>query len=149
MRTAEPLALDLGGIAKGHAVDRAVAALRAGGARAGRVNAGGDLRVFGTPDWLPLRLRLHDTPTVNAAPARDPRRRGRDLADAYRGRMAALLDPRRGRLRAYPGSVTVVAPTCALADALTKVVALTTVRVRACSARFGAHAVRIDRTRRR
>lgn len=42
-----PLTLDLGGIAKGYAVDRAVAALRQAGCVAGMVNAGGDLRVFG------------------------------------------------------------------------------------------------------
>jgi thiamine biosynthesis lipoprotein len=39
--------IDLGGIAKGYAVDAAVDALRAGGVRRGIVNAGGDLRVFG------------------------------------------------------------------------------------------------------
>ena len=39
--------LDLGGIAKGFAVDCAVAALRAAGCSGGIVNAGGDLRVFG------------------------------------------------------------------------------------------------------
>jgi thiamine biosynthesis lipoprotein len=42
-----PLALDLGGIAKGHAVDRAIDALAAAGCISGLVNAGGDLRVFG------------------------------------------------------------------------------------------------------
>jgi thiamine biosynthesis lipoprotein len=42
-----PLELDCGGLAKGFAVDCAVAALRAAGCRAGLVNAGGDLRVFG------------------------------------------------------------------------------------------------------
>ena len=39
--------VDLGGIAKGFAVDRAVAVLRRTGASAGIVNAGGDLRVLG------------------------------------------------------------------------------------------------------
>ena len=43
-----PLRLDLGGVAKGFAVDRAVKALRAAGCEAGLVNAGGDVRVFGT-----------------------------------------------------------------------------------------------------
>jgi len=42
-----PLHIDLGGIAKGYAVDRALAALRAAGCRGGLVNAGGDLAVFG------------------------------------------------------------------------------------------------------
>ena len=47
VRFARPLRADLGGIAKGFAVDRAVEALRASGVASGRVNAGGDLRRFG------------------------------------------------------------------------------------------------------
>jgi thiamine biosynthesis lipoprotein len=39
--------LDLGGIAKGYAIDRAVEALLEQGCTAGLVNAGGDVRVFG------------------------------------------------------------------------------------------------------
>lgn len=42
-----PVSIDLGGIAKGFAVDVAVAELRRRGCPAGLVNAGGDLRVFG------------------------------------------------------------------------------------------------------
>ena len=42
-----PVRLDLGGIAKGHAIDRAIATLSAQGCHSGLVNAGGDLRVFG------------------------------------------------------------------------------------------------------
>jgi FAD:protein FMN transferase len=42
-----PLAIDCGGIAKGYAVDVAVAALERAGCVAGIVNAGGDVRVFG------------------------------------------------------------------------------------------------------
>ncbi|MBS0379765.1 MAG: FAD:protein FMN transferase [Proteobacteria bacterium] len=55
-RVRRPVALDLGGIAKGYAVDQAVAVLRSGGCSAGLVNAGGDLRVFGTqPQTVLLR----------------------------------------------------------------------------------------------
>jgi thiamine biosynthesis lipoprotein len=57
--TRAPLALDLGGIAKGFAVDRAVAALQAAGCVAGLVNAGGDLRVFG-PQPACVLLRRPD-----------------------------------------------------------------------------------------
>ncbi len=49
------VALDLGGIAKGFAVDRAIEQLMAAGCIGGQVNAGGDMRVFGenaTPVWL-------------------------------------------------------------------------------------------------
>lgn len=46
-RLLRPVRITLDGFAKGWAVDRAVSALRAAGARSGWVNAGGDLRVFG------------------------------------------------------------------------------------------------------
>ena len=49
--------LDLGGVAKGYAIDRAVAAMQNGGATGGMVDIGGDIRCFGAPppgkeDWL-------------------------------------------------------------------------------------------------
>src|SRR5438128_1192967 len=56
IRVRRPLALDLGGIAKGYAVDRAVDVLRAQGIVSGCVNAGGDLRVFGR-DAEPVHVR--------------------------------------------------------------------------------------------
>ena len=42
-----PVQLDLGGIAKGHAIDQAIEKLTSLGCTSGLVNAGGDLRVFG------------------------------------------------------------------------------------------------------
>src|SRR5258708_22076766 len=57
-----PLALDLGGIAKGFAVDRAVAVLRRHGIRAAVVNAGGDLRAIGPA--VPIHLRDPVDPSV-------------------------------------------------------------------------------------
>jgi thiamine biosynthesis lipoprotein len=42
-----PMRVDLGGIAKGYAVDRAIDALRTAGCAGGLVNAGGDVAVFG------------------------------------------------------------------------------------------------------
>ena len=47
---------DLGGIGKGHAVDRAVQALQRAGLCSGWVNAGGDLRSFGSAA-VDLKLR--------------------------------------------------------------------------------------------
>jgi len=41
--------LDLGGIAKGYAIDRAVEAMQKSGATGGMVDVGGDIRCFGTP----------------------------------------------------------------------------------------------------
>jgi len=48
--------LDLGGIAKGYAIDRAVEAMKTAGASGGMVDVGGDIRCFGRPadrtEWL-------------------------------------------------------------------------------------------------
>jgi thiamine biosynthesis lipoprotein len=41
--------VDLGGIAKGYAIDAAAEALQAAGASSGLVDIGGDLRLFGSP----------------------------------------------------------------------------------------------------
>ena len=56
-----PLWLDLGVVAKGFAVDRAIEALRDAGVPEGLVNAGGDLRAFGPRAW-PVHLRAPDAP---------------------------------------------------------------------------------------
>jgi thiamine biosynthesis lipoprotein len=124
-----PLELDLGGIAKGYAVDRALVALRAAGARAGCVNAGGDLRVFGTePHRIEVRHpgRPGDIGAVitvqGAAVATSAgyyaRQRG------ARGLCTPIVDPFAGTCIDYEHSVTVAAGECVIADALTKVVAL-------------------------
>jgi FAD:protein FMN transferase len=51
--------IDLGGVAKGYAVDRAVTALKAAGCRNGMVNAGGDVCVFGD-EHRRMQLRITD-----------------------------------------------------------------------------------------
>jgi thiamine biosynthesis lipoprotein len=53
----EGMRLDLGGIAKGYAIDKAVEAMQKAGATGGMVDVGGDIRCFGTPQpgrdkWL-------------------------------------------------------------------------------------------------
>ncbi len=47
----EGMALDLGGIAKGYAMDCAIKVLRERGIEEALVNAGGDIRVIGERDW--------------------------------------------------------------------------------------------------
>ncbi len=118
---------DLGGVAKGYAVDCAVAALQAAGVAQGWVNAGGDVRVFG--DWqLPLLVRspadaslcmactvLHNLAAATSAHALP-----------YGAAPPGALYHGVSRERAPPGhSWTVAAPDCMTADALTKVVAAT------------------------
>lgn len=51
-----PVCLDLGGIAKGYAVDQAVAVLHARGVCSALVNAGGDMRALGPRSW-PVDVR--------------------------------------------------------------------------------------------
>jgi FAD:protein FMN transferase len=111
--------LDLGGIAKGFAVDRAVAALRRAGVTDGCVNAGGDLRVFGHASQA-LRVRLPGRPqwTLPLAAARNA---AFATSGGYFG--SVLLDPRTRRQLCTQTSITVRARTCMLADALAKAVA--------------------------
>ena len=61
--------IDLGGFAKGHAVDRAVAALSRRGIRHAMVSAGGDSRVLGDRRGRPWNVAI-----------RDPRRAGEAVA---------------------------------------------------------------------
>ena len=86
--------VDLGGIAKGYVVDRAVIALRRHGCAGGWVNAGGDLRAFGSAE-LPLQLRdeVHGGVEPDRAGA-DGRRRVCDQHAAGAEGSAGYPDPR-------------------------------------------------------
>jgi len=131
--------LDLGGIAKGFAVDRAVAALRRLGAKSGSVNAGGDLRVFGNLEPT-IRVRLPGNPAL-AVPV--CRIHGESVATsaAYFG--SRQEDPRTGRALGHDCSITIRARSCMLADALTKAVAVLGPRP-GLLARYGATAYLLD-----
>ena len=129
VRFTAPLMIDLGGIAKGYAVDRAVDALRDAGIPRGVVNAGGDLRVFGDQSelvhvrhpqapgkFVPI-AELRDTAIATSAPYFARRRvHGREVTP--------IVDPAARAACTSSQSVSVMAPTCVIADALTKVVAL-------------------------
>jgi thiamine biosynthesis lipoprotein len=133
----KPLWIDLGGIAKGYAVDRAVEILLESGASQACVNAGGDLRVAG-PRAECVHVRDALGAVVSAV----------ELADAAIATSTSALTGTlpahvHGALRqAIAGgtTVSVVAPNCMLADALTKVV-LAQAAASACAlSAFGAHA---------
>lgn len=122
-------AIDLDGIAKGYAVDRAIDGLRSNGVAA-TVNAGGDLRT--TRDCSePLFVRC-DTVLrsglvslgrlATGAFASSQSRMRNDFDSDLAG--AGIDDRRAGGRRPPPMVVGVAAPTCAVADALTKVVAV-------------------------
>lgn len=112
--------LDLGGIAKGHAVDRGLEAIAAelelrGVPVACWVNAGGDLRVRG----IALPVRLRDERGGGARPWLVLREGA--VATSHFGATPGRLSG--GPARAL--HVSVAAPRCLWSDALTKVVGLT------------------------
>jgi thiamine biosynthesis lipoprotein len=123
----DAVAIDLGGIAKGYGVDRAVHALRQRGVENALVNAGGDLYAIGrSEDGDPWEIGVRDP--------RDPRRlaatlRVSDRALATSGdyfqyfdhggrRYHHLIDPATGEpTRSALRSITVAADACMAADA--------------------------------
>jgi FAD:protein FMN transferase len=110
--------LDLGGIGKGYAVDCAVQALIAHGCEAGWVNAGGDLRAFGSAD-VPVQLRDEYSGGVRLfATLRDGAFATSHFGDRSRSRLAI-----GERWTPCTAHVSVAAPLCLWADALTKVLA--------------------------
>lgn len=121
------VAIDLGGIAKGFAVDRAIARLRDHGMTQGLVNAGGDLAAFGPQamsvalrDPRDPRYRLGHIALANGALASSGAEI--DLAEASVPRPPRIIDPRvQAPVSAMLGA-TVGAPSCMIADALTKLV---------------------------
>jgi len=114
------VSIDLGGIAKGYAVDCAIEKLRGVGITNAMVRAGGDLRVMG--EW-PVQIE-------------DPEKRGhrttitlKDAAISTSGnyencftvdgkRYAHILNPRTGMPVEGVASCTVIAATCMESDAL-------------------------------
>ena len=116
--------LDLGGIAKGHAVDAAVEALRGAGIDAGWVNAGGDLRVFGALA-LPIDLRDEATGGVRRfAVLREGAFATSWIACPPSTPASRTNVPARGAPDVVARHASVAAERCLWADALTKVVAL-------------------------
>lgn len=116
-------ALDLGGVAKGMAVDAAVARLKTAGVRIGLISAGGDLRTAtdGTANW---QVGFDDAPgesiTLHSGAVATSSRSRRTWL--HRGRPAHhLLDPVSGR-SAVSGlrAVSVAATTCVEADVAAK-----------------------------
>lgn len=117
VRCRKQVRLDLGGIAKGFAVDRAVAVLQRAGVRSGMVNAGGDLRAFGDePQLVRIRHPLNPGGAAGTLLVQE-----RALATSARYFSRELFDGRDGRPIEGEISVTVGAANCLTADALTKV----------------------------
>ncbi|CAN5870344.1 FAD:protein FMN transferase [soil metagenome] len=137
--------LDLGGIAKGYAVDQAILALRKAGVQQACVNAGGDLRVIGAQA---IAVGIRDP----AAPARMIKTislqnqalatSGTYFSARLHGQQAvsALVHGQTGQALLDVGSISVRAAECIWADALTKVVAASADPTHPCLAQFAADA---------
>ncbi len=134
--------IDLGGIAKGYVVDAAVETLQAHGVNAGVVNAGGDLRVFGDLEHT-LAVRAPSEPNQVIAIATLE-----NLSCATTAMYYAAADTTVGtRDHAQYESVSVIASSCAVADALTKIVWLKNINdaeVIATLNHFNAHVALLD-----
>lgn len=120
------LQLDLGAIAKGYAVDRAVQVLQQAGIANASINAGGDIRLLGDHHGRPWRIGIQHprhSDTILATLELDA---GAVVSsgDYERGfsrdgvRYHHLLDPRTGKPARSCQSVTVVAASAMQADAL-------------------------------
>ena len=124
------LRIDLGGIAKGYAVDRAIQVLREHGIHSACVNAGGDIRVIGDHPW-PVSVRLpYDQSRVSrlsrfqdAAIATTAGYYSEKIVDGVT--VSPLIDPRTGYSHIHNYSVSVIASSCVYADGLTKIIWLT------------------------
>ena len=128
VRKTAPVALDLNGIAKGHGVDRLAEVLRAHGIRDALVGIDGEMRALGLrPDGAPWTIAVEAPDEGRRAPhsilalqdgAVATSGDYRHWVDVQGRRLSHTMDPNRGApLLSPPASVTVIAPTCAAADA--------------------------------
>jgi thiamine biosynthesis lipoprotein len=125
--------LDFGGFGKEYAADRAAAQLLECGARHGYVNLGGDIRVFGPkPDGSPWHFGIRDPRQEGVVAAGVSLAQGalatsgdyERYLEVDGKRYCHILDPRSGWPVGYWRSVSVVAPLCIAAGALTTVAML-------------------------
>jgi thiamine biosynthesis lipoprotein len=147
VRFREPsVRIDLGGIAKGFAVDCAVDVLRRQGMPCGLVNAGGDLAAFGpqprtihirdprSPDRLICTVDVMNEALASSGGRLDPMR-------TTKPGQPAVIAPRTGAPAHAVHGATVRASTCMIADALTKVVMVAGERAAAPLEHFRASAI--------
>jgi len=138
--------IDLGGIAKGFAVDRAIDVLRDFGMPSGLVNAGGDIAVFGQkglmvdvrnpghPSRVLCQIELRDAAIASSGPQFNP-------LQTLDVTCPAVIDPASGEPVCAVIGATVKAPFCLFADALTKVVMVGGPSAAPFLRQFGASAI--------
>lgn len=122
------MAVDLGGIAKGYAVDRACDALRAAGVTRALVNLSGNMRALGAPsaapEGWPVGVRdplnadslLAEFPLCNMAISSSGDYERSVIVDGVR--VSHIMDPLRGRPVVGVAGTTVTAATALSADIL-------------------------------
>lgn len=126
--TRDGMRIDLGGFAKGHAVDNAAALLAERDIRHAMVSAGGDSRVIGDRRGRPWSVAIRDPRRAGAVVAVLPLE---NIAISTSGdyeryfecdgeRFHHVLDPRTGRSPANIHSVTILAPDGLTSEALSK-----------------------------
>lgn len=122
--------LDLGGIAKGYATDKAIEMLKAKGITSALVNAGGDVRVIGNkPDGKPWRIGIQHPREENGIIAKldltewDTMETSGDYQRFFMKdgiRYSHILDPRTGWQPREVASVTMVNNSSTYGDILSK-----------------------------
>jgi thiamine biosynthesis lipoprotein len=120
--------IDLGGIAKGHAVDNCVALLKARGVKEALVMAGGDSRVLGDKRGRPWMIGIRDPrrkdimvamiPLVDAAISTSGDYERYFEVDGVR--YHHILDPRTGISATGVRSVTIVGPDATTTEGISK-----------------------------
>lgn len=145
VRFCEPTLIDLGGIAKGYAVDVACVALERFGVYDYVVNAGGDLRVGRTATTIHVRRPRQPMTTLVLGTIRS----GAIATSAtYFARKSShgdevhpIVAPMTNAPAQFLGSISVLAADCMTADALTKVVAVLGTSVAPALQRLGGEAL--------
>ncbi len=148
VRFAKPLWIDLGGIAKGYAVDTALEAMKLSPDVQCIINAGGDLRVSGpAPEQIALRVPLAagDIPAIEIIDGSLASSSGHEHARVREGQtVGPHVDGVSGASTSTTRFVSVTAEDCCVADALTKVVMAAGAGAEAVLRRFGAVAYMYD-----
>jgi thiamine biosynthesis lipoprotein len=152
-------AIELGGIAKGHALDRMAALLRAEGIERALLSFGqSSLWALGTPPDEPGWRLLVRGPDGGFAGVATLRERAVSVSgslgqaiEVAGHRYGHVLDPRSGRPLERPAQAMVLAPSAALAEALSKALLVLGERegLALIAAEPGCEAVLIDATGRR
>lgn len=120
--------IDLGGIGKGHAVDRSIAILKSRGVEHALVTAGGDSRIigdrFGKPWIIGIRHPDDKSKVIAKIPLEDTAISTSGDYERYFDengqRYHHIIDPRTGRSASKVRSATILAPTATRTDGLSK-----------------------------